>query len=558
MKPKILLSLALVLSGGLGAFCRKRRLMSMKSKIILALTLLLSGCPPGEFQTKADIGIPVVAAPEMRECPEPTIKDLGLWDDALRFENLDIVLLRRQDSLFSYSPATGDLRRIHTAPNMIDSHLVEGMTWKEHQWLFCQSGTVTPFAVDLSNAKTASFEIPGVKMPGKYGPAIHAIINAGSGPGTIIAINGDNASGWPRDGNRPLYFWMSLESGKVVKFPTGWDKGYFSADQKRAVFQGISTNAMMYSPWITVDMATGNTIDDLPDRTKGLWSEPTFGYVPSISPWDPHDYRRHIWELRSPQTPMTLLNPQPGRGFIDDKFAGLSFDGVAYPLTIPGIDHGLCLDARAEGNLAVFQIELEGFVGNSIWATRLNRQEPPWLLGRNCSFEMLGGQHCALLGNNRFPESAPEALVCDIESNTAWNILDGVPLWSAIMARADSGSRHGTDDGPYASGVGRRVTLSLIPGFGSTAYGEKVLCLCSTINVVPANASPPPAQRISVLLTAQGRRYQINFPPSSREWLLTHSWLHNSGKVIVCQQEYTAGQPGQLHLYVADLHLAEQ
>jgi hypothetical protein len=35
------------------------------------------------------------AAPKMHECPEAKIKDLGLWDDVARFEDLDSVILIR-------------------------------------------------------------------------------------------------------------------------------------------------------------------------------------------------------------------------------------------------------------------------------------------------------------------------------------------------------------------------------------------------------------------------------------------------------------------------------
>jgi len=30
---------------------------------------------------------------------------------------------------------------------------------------------------------------------------------------------------------------------------------------------------MMYRPWVTVNMVTGEEVDELPDQTKGLWSQ---------------------------------------------------------------------------------------------------------------------------------------------------------------------------------------------------------------------------------------------------------------------------------------------
>ena len=190
-----------------------------------------------------------------------------------------------------------------------------------------------------------------------------------------------------------------------------------------------------------------------------------------------------------------------------------------------------------------------------MWVTQLRKNEAPTLLATNCRFEMLGDQHCALLVHDLFPASVPEALVYDAESNAAWNVLDGVPLRSEIEAQAGGGvDRLGTADGRVASGAGPMVAFQLISGFGSARYPAEALCLCSTANVVPANMIPPPVQRMTVLLTAKGRRYQINLPPDLRDLLSGQFWLHNSGKLIFARPETAPENRGQLHLFVADLH----
>ncbi len=262
----------------------------MNPKFLLCLALALGSGWFGAFPAKASPVVPVLAAPAMQECREATVKDLGLWDDALRFEDLDFILLRKKDALFAYSPVSGSLRKIRSAPDLDNSHLVDtlawgkqqspianiivlpgmvdGLTWGKHQWVFYQGGPLLPSAMDLANGNVVTFDIPGVSTNGDEGPAIHAVINAASGPGTIVAITGDGATGWPRDGNRPLFYWMDLESGAVKKFPTGWDLNYFSADQKRAVFETISTNAMMYRPWVTVDTA----LVEMVSNTARFWS----------------------------------------------------------------------------------------------------------------------------------------------------------------------------------------------------------------------------------------------------------------------------------------------
>lgn len=528
----------------------------MKFKFIFCLALGLGVGLLAEAQPKTDIGIPIIAAPKMRECREAKTKDLGVWDDAFRFENLDFILLRKQNELFSYSLITSDLKRIRIPAGMADTRIREGMTWGKHQWVFCQSDTTIPFALDLANGKRVPFEIPEVKAHGGRGAAIHTIINPGFEFGTIIAITGNGVAGWPRDGNLPLYYWMNLESGRVVKLPTGWDLSYFSADQKRAVFETISTNAMMYRPWITADMATGEVVNELPNQTKGIWSEPISGYwQEGIERWNSRDYRRHIWELRSARTPLELQYPQPGRGHADDKFTGLSVNGVGYSFSITNAGMDRCVDAKFTGNLAAIALQTDGSSDNFLWLAQLGKEEKPILVATNCSFEMLSDRRCALLLHNQFLGSMAEALVYDVESSAAWNVLDGVPLQAAIMSRLSDAARLGTIDlpGKAASGMGPMIAFQLIPGFGSARYPAEVLCLCSTAHVVPANLIPPRVQRVAVLLTAQGSRYQINLPASMRKLSLNDSWLHNSGKLIIGEYKNTSKNRGQLHLYVANL-----
>jgi hypothetical protein len=524
----------------------------MKPKFILCLALVLTGGLFGGFAANAGINVPIIAAPIMRVCQEAKAQDLGLWDDVFRFENLDAVILRRGDELFSYSLVTSESKRISTVSDMAGSRIIDGISRGKHQWLFYQSDATRSFAIDLSTGKKVQFEISDAKLPDKHGTAIHAIVIAGSEGGSMVEICGDGVAGWPRDGNRPIYFWMSLESGKMVRLPTGWDLNYFSADQKRAVFENVSTNAMMYRPWVTLDMATGEMVSELPDQTKESWSEPTMNFwEASVSKYK---NRQNVWQLRTPRTLARLLHPQPGRGDIDDKFAGLSVNSVDYPLAMTNIGTARCVDAKSAGNLAVFWLQSDGGEGNSLWVTQLKKNDAPILLATNCSFEVLGGQHCALLVHNLFPASVPEALVYDAESNAAWNILDGVPLRLEIEAQAGGGAdRLGTVGERVASGAGPMVAFRLIPGFGSARYPVEALCLCSTANVVPANVIPPPVQRMTVLLTAQGRRYQINLSPDLRDLLLGQSWLHNSGKLIFARPETAPANRGQLHLFVADL-----
>jgi hypothetical protein len=113
-----------------------------------------------------------------------------------------------------------------------------------------------------------------------------------------------------------------------------------------------------------------------------------------------------------------------------------------------------------------------------------------------------------------------------------------------------------------ASGIGPTVSLRLVPGFGSTRFSAQVLCLFSSINLVPAYMmahSPDFWQlRQIVLLTAQGERYQVKLPKDVSDSVFGQEfWLHNSGKLVICQPEPPSehSPQGQFHLIVAELHI---
>jgi hypothetical protein len=508
----------------------------MKPKLLLCLALVLSGGLLGGLQANAGLNVPIIAAPKIRECQEAKTHDLGLWDDVFRFENSDSIILRRDDELFSYSLVTSDLKRIRTISEMTGSHIINGIAWGNHQWLFCKSDATPPFAIDLLTGKKVQFEIPeGASL------AIDAIITTKYKGGTIFLTSGDDA-------------WMSLESGRMIKFPTGWYLNYFSADQRTAVFVKPSTNAMEYGPWVPVDMETGTVIEKLPDRTKGLWSESIPGF--SEGSIDKYKNRQNVWQLRTPQTPMKLLKPQIGRGFADDTFAGLSADGIACSLTMTNAKLDRCEDAKLTGNLAAFLLQPDGGIGNSLWVTQFKENETPILLATNCSFEMLGDRRCALITRNEMPKSLPEGVVYDAETKTAWNILDGVPLWTNTIAAFSGADEHRMSMPQTSSGIGQRVSLRLVPGFGSPRFPAQALCLFSSMNIVPDNMPFSPAMRQFVLLTAQGDRYQIKLSKSVSDLVFGQSfWLHNSGKLVVCQSEPTKNNSParQFHLIIAEL-----
>ena len=517
----------------------------MKMKLVAAAMLALLF---GAMATRVDanICVPIVPAPAMRECPEASVVDLGTWDDAFRFEDLDSVFLRRGDKLFSYSPVTGNLKQFRIVAGMANSRVVNTKIWGKHQWVFCDRGTVLPIAVDLGSRQNVVFECAG-----EGEKSIGEVFNSGGGPGTIVRTSGGS-------------FWMDLESGKVIKLNPGGALEYFSADQKLAVFEGKSTNAWMYAPWVVVDMATGQVTNTLPDQTKGLWSE-------TVTKNLDEDGAQLVWQLRTARTPVL----QPGRGHADDKFGGLCLNGVPYVILIPDtfiliepnvpplLNNTRCNDAWINGNLAAFSLSSDGIGGDyyPLWVAQLEGRSEPVLLETNTWFnnkcELLGGRRCVFLSQVNPTNAETDAMVFDIESKTAWNVLDAAPLLS--MVQNSFLQKNGAAHSGY-SGIGPSLSIRFVPGFGSAHYQDCVLCLYSAYIIPPDNMRPIEGKRMAALVTADGNRYEINFPADLTDDLKFsvfsgRSWLHKSGKLLVCGNVQPFKEQGRRHVFAFDLHV---
>jgi hypothetical protein len=500
-------------------------------------------------------GVPVVPAPVVRECREAKAMDLGRWDDVLRFEDRDFILLRKGDALFSCSPVDGVLKKVYQAPSLTNAFFAGGLSWGKRQWAFFRSFGCSPFAVDVSNGKIISFDVPGVKGEGEHFPTIGEIINAGFGPGTFVAISPNGATGWPRvgrDDNAPLYFWMNLESGVVKQLPAGWDLDFFSADQRKVIFEKPSTNSWMYRPWVTVSVTNGEATGEPADQTHGLWSRQMLGYWDlGNEPWLPPNPCANIWELRTGRTPTKLLIPQPGRGDSDDTFAGLAVRGEVYPFSVAANGMDRSPGARVAGSLAAVALQPDGGSGNFLWLKELGKNESPILLATNCKFELVGERGCVW---TEFRPNAllPDAFFYDVEAKSEWNVFADLPIWSRMeSALGNTNAYAGFNAGPMSS-------LRLIAGFGSARYSGEVLCAFTQTGIVADNFRPLPVQRINMLLTADGRRYKINLPASVREFPMSQAWLHKSGKLIIGKDEFTPGGQVHWHIFLVDLQVERE
>jgi hypothetical protein len=121
-----------------------------------ALLLLLNSVaaqaePP---RTKA------AAAPPLGGCKVSEARDLGRWDDIFVGHELDFVVLRRGDELFSRAMGPGAApKKLLKAPAADKTQIVAGAAVEKKLWLFFNSSAAGPCAVDVFSGAIVHFEI---------------------------------------------------------------------------------------------------------------------------------------------------------------------------------------------------------------------------------------------------------------------------------------------------------------------------------------------------------------------------------------------------------------
>jgi hypothetical protein len=460
-------------------------------------------------------------APKMSSCQSGGKRDLGLWDDAFSYAGKDSIILRNGPELFSFPPASsGGPTKLATIPEMIGTKIVGGVESSGRQWLFLQSETSGPFAVDLMTRKQAIFPLPGVKIPGRHAPEIQWSVIVKHAGGAIFELSGGDPDSWPRPENRSLYYWFSLESGRTVLLPIGWDLLYFSADQKISVFWNLQGERAARGgpqfagrPVAAISMATGEVISDVPDQSLVL-----------TVPFE--------WTDRNDIKPLAV--PDTG------TFAGISVNGTPYPFDMK-LEGRQYLDAaQAERDAAVFSLRHSGTTGpiaSTLWWVRLAKNETPRLLAEKPeSFEPLGKRFWVFATSDQSEsKKSSEAFVYDSDTRRAWNVLDSVQRLPALDPEI-----------AQKNYIQDAMTVRLVRGFGSSRYPALVASLFFHSRF-DLRANTPSTERLSqqwhraVLLSAQGVRCTADIPQtvSAREKL----WLHNSGKLLVGQDNGSEGAP---------------
>ncbi|MBX9789765.1 MAG: hypothetical protein K2Y37_12680 [Pirellulales bacterium] len=483
--------------------------------IIAAFSLIATDCVIAD-DAQPSFG-KSVAAPPLHHGGAAILKDHGAWDDAFALDAEDYLVLRRDDEWFSLS-LTGqtELKKLATTPGANGSRIIAGAHANDRLWLFVQSATAAPRAIDAQTGKTVVFEIPGLTIPGTHAPVIQAFSIVPHRMAAFLMITGGDRETWPRDGNRPVYFWFDLNSANVIRFPIGCDLWYFSADQQIAVLGREHNDAEGLRIFQQCDVQTGEFLEKAPHVTD----EAHF-------PFD--------WTEFTDNRPVHALYRSPTR-LRQDLFAGLTVDGqvVRLDLKFPGTYY---LSKAKERN---------GFVGlefrstgnyeaiSPLWMMPFKRPEQVEKLEASVvDFAMLGDGNSLVVtaGHGRDGDSM-EAFFHKRSDKSTWNLLEGIerlPPLSAEFAGVKS-----IDD---------RMTVRLIDSFGSHPQRSQVLCIASQFRH-DRDSGPRLGKRLAfekwqraLLVTSDGQRQltslfretMLTTPGVLPEWL----WLHDSGRIVV-------------------------
>lgn len=470
------------------------------------LVLLLIG------STANAVPVPVpepktVAAPPLHQGKVSPTTDLGLWDDVFVAHDQDIIVLRRGDELFSLSmDAAAKPKRIARVAQASNTQIFAGTAIDKRIWLFLNSSKAAPCAVDVQSGTLVLFDIPGLKFPGSQTPSIGACRIVPHLQAAVLDVSGGDRATWPRDGNRPVYFWMDLKSGKVVQLPIGWDLDYFSADESVAAF----------GPTRAINMKTGEKIDAAPNRRKELCNS---------------------WDWTDKQRVRPLYERREGKGDAD-YFAGLSVDGRVLPVNLGLADVRYVSLAKADDSAAGFRLRHSGASASELsplWLAPFKDPKKTELIANDVAdFAMLGFGNTIYvtfekpakrnLAENR---GRHEAFFYTRSDRSSWNVLEGVerlPKLGEAFAEADF--------------IQDRLRVRLIEGFGVSKHEPAVLCLFEHHRgdrrafAFPSEGPALKSEtwRRAILIGRDGKRL---LTPLFRDGNLPDQiWLHHSGKVL--------------------------
>jgi hypothetical protein len=424
-------------------------------------------------------------------------------------------VLRRGDELFSLARAEAAApRKLVRTPAVEHTQIFAGVVVDRRCWLLLNSPRAVPSVLDAYSGTAVSLEIPGLKVSGTRTPQIGAAVLLPHARAAILSLGRGDRATWPRPENRPVYFWVDLRTGKAERLPIGWDLGYFSADERVAVFATPPRDRTGRHILQAVDMTTGKRTDMLPDRRKE-----------SCVPYD--------WTDR--QSVKALYAHREGQGDTD-YFAGLSVGGRVLPVDLGLEDARFLAKARVRDGFSGFRLRRSGASKaevSPLWVMPLSEPRKADVVATDVTdFALLGkGNVVYVTEASRRQQPSDDrrqaaAFFSARADKSSWNVLDGVerlPPLPKALANNDV--------------ITDRMMMQLVEGTGSGQHEPLALCLCAhyrgdlrALIRGQERVLEPVTWRRALLIGHDGRRCLTPLFREDRQ--PDQIWLHNSGSVL--------------------------
>jgi hypothetical protein len=438
-------------------------------------------------------------APVMGTATTKETHDLGTFDDIFSKEGMDDVIVRRGNDFFAVT--SGALKKVATVADGDGVKIIDGTQGDGHTWLFLEPKQGPSFALDLVTQKRVDL---GMGESPKDKPGGHLQSRVFTPGAAMLMLDGGGAATWPRPGNRPVYFWMNLASGKAMPMPVGWDLDYFSDDQSVAVFEKPKEREGYGRKLQAVDMKTGEAVSATPDRQLVSWVD-------------------FDWSYRSAVRPIY--------GTEQRILVGFNVLGSVYPLELGGGPDHYVSDAKSDGSVVVW-LGQEGTASQTnptaLWRASIKKRERPLRVGTGITDLAISGKGFAVLsaidvakrgGEEELTAGRPSrALLYSMDDGKAWDVLDKVERLPPLAAEFINK--------PYIIDDTRLELIQSSSGLGP------VLCIFDQDRRdarATDQAIPPESWRRAVLISNGGRYMTDLFRDESPQKI----FLDKSGTTIV-------------------------
>jgi hypothetical protein len=477
--------------------------MRIISAFLFPLLAALS-CPFVPSAASADVS-PMRTAASLHQ------RELGTWDDIFACGEEELLVLRRGPELFVL-PMQGaaEPRRMLSDPSVEDTEIIACRASGKKLWALLNSTRRMPFAIEVNSGTSVGFEVPGVNLEGHHPPSIQSYVFPGGASSVFLMISGSDAATWPRDGNMPMYFWMSLGTGQKTAFPVGWDLRHFSSDHRLALFTKPNPRGLDPRPLHAVDVASGKPTKEIRHTAD----------VP-VNPFD--------WTDTKAIKPLYLSRPE-------NHFAGLVIEGRAVPIDITEKNADYLADAKTNGSFVALRLRRNGDGGSEpspLWIKPLRGDGKLQKIATGAiDFEMPGQGNCITVtpGHGDKGKSS-EAFIVDRTGKTLCNVLQDVERLPPLEARF-SGQ-------PY---IQDQLRIRLTSGFGAP-NARAILCIFDQFRNDERDDDTPDAIRLqrqrwsrAVIVSHDGHRYMTDAfrdDPNPDE-----VWFHSTGKVWTAKYQW--------------------